>query len=63
MGLDNPLRNRQAQTHAPLLERDGWLEQGAPRLLAQARTQWVPINPETAKPIRVPPEVRERFSI
>jgi acyl-CoA thioester hydrolase len=32
------------------------------RLLAQARTLWVPINPRTGKPIRVPPEVRERFS-
>ena len=32
-------------------------------VVAQARTLWVPINPETAKPIRVPPEVRERFSI
>ena len=33
------------------------------RLLAQARTLWVPINPATAKPTRVPPEVRERFSV
>ena len=32
------------------------------KLLAQARTLWVPINPETAKPTRVPPEVRARFS-
>lgn len=32
------------------------------QLLAQARTLWVPINPETAKPTRVPPEVRARFS-
>jgi acyl-CoA thioester hydrolase len=32
------------------------------KLMATARTLWVPINPETAKPIRVPPEVRERFS-
>ena len=32
------------------------------KLLAQARTLWVPINPDTGKPIRVPPEVRERFS-
>jgi acyl-CoA thioester hydrolase len=32
------------------------------RLVAQARTLWVPINPETAKPTRVPPEVRARFS-
>jgi acyl-CoA thioester hydrolase len=31
-------------------------------IVAQARTLWVPINPETAKPIRVPAEVRERFS-
>jgi acyl-CoA thioester hydrolase len=32
------------------------------QLVAQARTLWVPINPETAKPTRVPPEVRARFS-
>ena|ERR1700731_3712837 len=32
-------------------------------LLAQARTLWVPINPETGKPTRVPSEVRSRFSI
>jgi acyl-CoA thioester hydrolase len=32
------------------------------KLLATARTLWVPINPATAKPIRVPPEVRARFS-
>jgi len=31
-------------------------------LLASARTLWVPINPDTAKPTRVPPEVRTRFS-
>jgi acyl-CoA thioester hydrolase len=31
-------------------------------LLASARTLWVPINPDTAKPTRVPPEVRARFS-
>lgn len=32
------------------------------KLMASARTLWVPINPETGKPIRVPLEVRERFS-
>jgi acyl-CoA thioester hydrolase len=32
-------------------------------LLSQARTVWVPINPETGKPTRVPPEVRSRFSM
>ena len=32
------------------------------KLLAHARTLWVPINPDTGKPIRVPPEVRARFS-
>jgi acyl-CoA thioester hydrolase len=36
---------------------------GDGQLLAQARTLWVPINPETAKPTRVPQEVRDRFSI
>lgn len=33
------------------------------KTLAQARTLWVPINPVTGKPTRVPPEVRARFSI
>jgi acyl-CoA thioester hydrolase len=31
-------------------------------LLSQARTIWVPINPDTGKPTRVPPEVRAHFS-
>lgn len=38
------------------------LRQPDRKLMASARTLWVPINPETGKPIRVPPEVRERFS-
>jgi acyl-CoA thioester hydrolase len=38
------------------------LRQNDRKLMAAARTLWVPINPETAKPIRVPAEVRERFS-
>ena len=33
------------------------------KVLATARTLWVPINPNTARPTRVPPEVRQRFSI
>jgi acyl-CoA thioester hydrolase len=32
------------------------------RLLAKARTVWVPINVTNGKPTRVSPEVRERFS-
>lgn len=31
-------------------------------LLAQARTLWVPVNTATARPTRVPPEVRALFS-
>jgi len=31
-------------------------------LLAQARTVWVPISPQTGKPTRVPADIRERFS-
>lgn len=38
------------------------LSTGDQALLAKARTVWVPINPDTGKPIRVPPEVRARFS-
>ena len=38
-------------------------EAGGQTLLAKARTLWVPINPENGKPIRVPPEVRARFSV
>lgn len=33
------------------------------KVLAHARTLWVPIDPATAKPVRVPAEVRRRFSI
>jgi acyl-CoA thioester hydrolase len=32
-------------------------------LLSQARTIWVPLSAGTGKPMRVPPEVRELFSI
>jgi len=32
------------------------------RLLASARTLWVPINTKTGRPTRVSPEVRRRFS-
>lgn len=39
------------------------LRQKDRRLLARARTQWVPINPDSGKPTRVPPEIRARFSI
>lgn len=38
------------------------LRQSDRKLFASARTLWVPINPETGKPTRVPPEVRARFS-
>ncbi len=31
-------------------------------LLAHARTLWCPINPQTARPTRVPPELRAQFS-
>jgi acyl-CoA thioester hydrolase len=31
-------------------------------LLAQGRTVWVPVNTATGKPMRVPSEVRARFS-
>ena len=33
------------------------------RPLAQARTVWVPIDSKTAKPVRIPADVRARFSI
>jgi acyl-CoA thioester hydrolase len=39
------------------------LRQSDRKLLAASRTLWVPINPETGKPTRVPPEVRSRFSV
>lgn len=32
-------------------------------LLAKARTLWCPINSQTARPMRVSPEVRAQFSI
>ena len=36
---------------------------GDDQLLANARTLWCPINAQTARPVRVPAEVREQFSI
>jgi acyl-CoA thioester hydrolase len=33
------------------------------QLLSNARTLWCPVNARTGRPIRVPPEVREQFSI
>src|SRR4051812_5414182 len=33
------------------------------QLLAKGRTLWCPVNPETGRPIRVPPEVRSQFSV
>jgi acyl-CoA thioester hydrolase len=32
------------------------------QLLSEARTLWCPISTQTARPIRVPPEVRAQFS-
>jgi len=32
-------------------------------LLSKTRTLWCPINAQTARPVRVPAEVREQFSI
>jgi acyl-CoA thioester hydrolase len=31
--------------------------------LATARTLWCPINAQTGRPVRLPPEVRDQFSI
>jgi len=36
---------------------------GNDQLLSNARTLWCPINAQTARPVRVPAEVREQFSI
>jgi acyl-CoA thioester hydrolase len=33
------------------------------QLFSNARTLWCPINAQTGRPVRVPPEVREQFSI
>ena len=33
------------------------------QLLSKARTLWCPINAQTGRPVRVPPEVREQFSV
>ena len=33
------------------------------QLLSKARTLWCPISAQTGRPVRVPPEVREQFSI
>ena len=36
---------------------------GDDQLLSKARTLWCPINAQTGRPVRVPAEVREQFSI
>ena len=33
------------------------------QLLSKARTLWCPVNPQTGRPVRVPLDVREQFSI
>jgi acyl-CoA thioester hydrolase len=33
------------------------------QLLSKARTLWCPINAQTGRPVRVPPQLREQFSI
>jgi acyl-CoA thioester hydrolase len=35
---------------------------GEEQLLSNARTLWCPINAQTGRPMRVPPEVRAQFS-
>ena len=39
------------------------LRNGDRQLLSKARTLWCPINAQTGRPVRVPLEVREQFSI
>ena len=38
------------------------LRNGEGQLLSNARTLWCPINAQTGRPTRVPPEVRAQFS-
>lgn len=38
------------------------LRQHDGKVLARARTVWCPIDPATGRPVKVPKEVRERFS-
>lgn len=39
------------------------LRRGQDQLLSEARTLWCPISAQTGRPVRVPSEVREQFSI
>jgi len=39
------------------------LRSSSGQLLSKARTLWCPINAKTGRPVRVPTEVREQFSI
>jgi acyl-CoA thioester hydrolase len=39
------------------------LRSGEGQLLSKARTVWCPIDAQTGRPMRVPPEVRAQFSI
>jgi len=36
---------------------------GDGKILAQARTLWCPIDPRSGRPVRVQPDVRQRFSV
>jgi acyl-CoA thioester hydrolase len=45
-------------------ERFTEIHRGSDRqLLSKARTLWCPVNAQTGRPVRVPAEVREQFSI
>ena len=63
--LDDELRVRTwvGTVKGLAFERHTQIVRGADqRLLAQARTLWCPINPETGRPKRVSPELRALFS-
>jgi acyl-CoA thioester hydrolase len=63
LGDEVVLRTWVGQATRVTFERFTEIRKPTSQLFATARTLWVPINPETGKPTRVPAEVRSRFSV
>jgi acyl-CoA thioester hydrolase len=64
LGDDVVLRTRVGKATRLTFERFTEIRRGSGgQLLSTARTLWCPINAQTGRPVRVPAEVREQFSV
>jgi acyl-CoA thioester hydrolase len=63
LGDDVVLRTWVGKATRITFERFTEIRRGDGQVLSTARTLWCPINSKTGRPIRVPAEVREQFSI